>query len=223
MQDEPAASKPTAPRKKNYPRKTYRHGDLRRALLDAGIELARSGGPDAVVLREATRQAGVVPNAAYRHFANRQDLVEAVRAAALSELAATMEAELAAIDPSLDAGAQACAALRATGLGYLRYALTQPGLFRTAFATHETPVGDANPAKAGPGGLNPFQLLSQALDRMATAGALPMERRLGAEFLAWSAVHGFAMLILDGPLRGLPEAQIAPLGARLVEMVQKGL
>ena len=49
-------------------RSTYRHGDLRRALLDAGIELARSGGPDAVVLREATRRAGVVPNAAYRHF-----------------------------------------------------------------------------------------------------------------------------------------------------------
>ena len=50
-------------------RSTYRHGDLRRALLEAGIELARSGGPDAVVLREATRRAGVAPNAAYRHFA----------------------------------------------------------------------------------------------------------------------------------------------------------
>ena len=44
-------------------RSTYRHGDLRRALLEAGIELARGGGPDAVVLREATRRAGVVPNA----------------------------------------------------------------------------------------------------------------------------------------------------------------
>ena len=53
-------------------RSTYRHGDLRRALLDAGIQLARTGGPDAVVLREATRRAGVVPNAAYRHFASRQ-------------------------------------------------------------------------------------------------------------------------------------------------------
>ncbi|HEX7690533.1 MAG TPA: TetR family transcriptional regulator, partial [Burkholderiaceae bacterium] len=43
------------------PRSTYRHGDLRRALLEAGIALARDGGPDAVVLREATRRAGVVP------------------------------------------------------------------------------------------------------------------------------------------------------------------
>ena len=48
-------------------RSTYRHGDLRRALLEAGTELARGGGPDAVVLREATRRAGVVPSAAYRH------------------------------------------------------------------------------------------------------------------------------------------------------------
>jgi len=65
-------------------RSTYRHGDLRRALLEAGIQLARAGGPDAVVLREATRRAGVVPNAAYRHFASRWELLQAVRSAALS-------------------------------------------------------------------------------------------------------------------------------------------
>src|ERR1700760_1923807 len=64
-------------------RGTYRHGDLRRALLDAGIDLARAGGPDAVVLREATRRAGVVPNAAYRHFADRDELLAAVCAAAM--------------------------------------------------------------------------------------------------------------------------------------------
>ena len=53
----------TSPLASNPPaRSTYRHGDLRRALLEAGVELARSGGLDAVVLREATRRAGVVPN-----------------------------------------------------------------------------------------------------------------------------------------------------------------
>src|SRR4026209_334848 len=48
-------------RSKTPARTTYRHGDLRRALLEADIALARAGGPDAVVLREATRRAGVVP------------------------------------------------------------------------------------------------------------------------------------------------------------------
>ena len=43
------------------PRDTYRHGDLRQALLAVGTALAREGGPEAVVLREATRQAGVTP------------------------------------------------------------------------------------------------------------------------------------------------------------------
>ena len=75
------------------PRETYRHGDLRRALLDAGIALAREGGPTAVVLREATRQAGVAPNAAYRHFANHQALFDAVRAHALGALAQAIERE----------------------------------------------------------------------------------------------------------------------------------
>ena len=103
-------------------RRTYRHGDLRRALLEAGIALAREGGPDAVVLREATRRAGVVPNAAYRHFASRQELVQAVRAAALSELAVAMEAELAKQPSGRPAAEAARADLRAVGTAYLAYA-----------------------------------------------------------------------------------------------------
>src|SRR5437660_7937048 len=103
-------------------RSTYRHGDLRRALLDAGIALAREGGPDAVVLREATRRAGVVPNAAYRHFASRQELLQAVRSAALSALAVAMEEELARQRPARRRSDCARAGLRAIGTGYLRFA-----------------------------------------------------------------------------------------------------
>src|SRR5580692_3093097 len=108
-------------------RSTYRHGDLRRALLDAGIELARRGGPDAVVLREATRRAGVVPNAAYRHFASRQDLLQAVRAAALSALAVAMEAELRRLRRRGSAADFARAGLRAIGTAYLRFAQEETG------------------------------------------------------------------------------------------------
>src|SRR5919199_3114917 len=65
-------------------------GTVRAALIEAGIELARSGGPDAVVLREVTRMVGVVPNAAYRHFADRDALLAAVRDEAGRELAPRM-------------------------------------------------------------------------------------------------------------------------------------
>src|SRR5690348_136363 len=94
-------------------RSSYRHGDLRRALLEAGIALAQTGGPEAVVLREATRRAGVVPNAAYRHFASRMELLEAVRAAALSALAVAMETELAALPDGMWPTEAARASLRA--------------------------------------------------------------------------------------------------------------
>jgi len=147
-------------------RGTYRHGDLRRALLDAGIALARSAGPDAVVLREATRRAGVVPNAAYRHFGSRQVLLQAVRSAALSALAVAMESELATLPSGMSPADFARASLRAVGTGYLRFAQAEPGLFRTAFAVPEELRGVAVPGGAGNSGLNPFQLLGAALDQL---------------------------------------------------------
>ena len=204
-------------------RSAYRHGDLRRALLEAGIELARRGGPEAVVLREATRQAGVVPNAAYRHFASRQALLHAVRAAALSALAVAIETELAGVRRRRRPADAARASLRAVGTAYLRFAEAETGLFRTAFTVPPATPGGADPAMAGESGLNPFQLLGAARDRLVDAGVLPPERRPGAEYLAWSAVHGLAMLVIEGPLRRLASAQKRDIGQRLLEMVEKGL
>src|ERR1700760_3016909 len=59
-------------------RARYHHGNLRTVLVDTGVELARTGGPSAVVLRAVSRQAGVSHNAAYRHFADQEDLLAAV-------------------------------------------------------------------------------------------------------------------------------------------------
>ncbi len=201
-------------------RRSYHHGDLRRALLEAGIALAREGGPEAVVLREATRRAGVVPNAAYRHFASRDALLQAVRAAALAALAMAMEKELRRARQQSDV---ARASLRAIGVSYIRFAEMEPGLFRTAFTVASEPETAGDPGWSGRSGLNPFQLLGAALDQMVDAGALPAERRPGAEYLAWSAVHGLAMLVLEGPLRRMTRRQIQEIGRRVVEMVEKGL
>jgi len=205
------------------PRTTYRHGDLRRVLLEAGIQLARDGGPDAVVLREATRRAGVVPNAAYRHFANRQELLKAVRLAALSTLALAMETELAGVQRRGRRPADVARAnLRALGIGYLRFARTESGLFRM-LANGDEPAGDGDPAKAGASGLAPLQLLGAALDKLVETGVLLAERRPGAEYLAWSAVHGLAILAIDGPLSNLPHAELDIVSQRLVGMIEKGL
>ncbi|TFB84406.1 TetR/AcrR family transcriptional regulator [Cryobacterium algoricola] len=222
----------TDPATESHGRTTYRHGDLRRALIDAGLELARSGGPAAVVLREATRRAGVSPNAAYRHFADRQALLEAVCSECQSGVARAIEDEQAAI-PVADAAASASGTtmdattarlrFRAVGTGYLRFALAEPGLFRTAFTASSDLESATSAARAGARGLTPFQLLSEALDDLVTTGALPAERRPGAEFLAWSAVHGLASLLLDGPLRALPPQAAQALIGRVVTMVEQGL
>ena len=191
--------------------------------MTSAIELARKGGPEAVVLREVTRRADVAPNAAYRHFADRQALVQAVSEAAMSLLATTMEAEEAAIPVYEDSAATARARLRAVGTGYLRFAQTEPGLFQTAFSVPIDLQLAASAASAGESGLTPFQLLSSALDELVAANILPAERRVGAEFLAWSAVHGLAMLCIAGPLRMLDQEQKQSVGNLLVNMVERGL
>ena len=110
--------------------------------------------------------------------------------------------------------------LRAIGIAYLRFARNEPGLFRMAFAVPADPENTTNTAMAGSTGLNPFQLLGVALDRMVDHGVLPSERRPGAEYLAWSAVHGLAMLVLEGPLRRLTGAQVRQIERRLLDMVE---
>jgi hypothetical protein len=82
---------------------------------------------------------------------------------------------------------------------------------------------DADSAKTGRSGLNPFQILGVALDRLVETGVLPKARRAGAEYLAWSAVHGLAYLILEGPLSGASDKEIHALAERVLKMVENGL
>jgi AcrR family transcriptional regulator len=225
----------TAPDPGKHP--PYHHGNLRHALVQAGTELAREGGPSAIVLREAARRVGVSPNAAYRHFSALPDLVEAVAFDALSALARSMEAELAKCRPSGDAGRDAIARMDAVGRGYVHFALSEPGLFATAFAPRKVTAhtGDAavRPDEiaahseddlrgAGDSGLRPGELLEQALDGMLEAGVLDAADRNIAATNAWAAVHGLSGLLL-GPLAGqAPSAREALIDAFL-DLVGRGL
>ncbi|AYN34583.1 TetR/AcrR family transcriptional regulator [Streptomyces albus] len=187
-------------------RARYHHGDLRNALIEAAIELAALGGPEKVVLREAARTVGVSPTAAYRHFGGHGDLLEAVKVRGQQALADSMAEAVAALPGLDDPGEEAERTAKAIGRGYLRFALDQPGLYRTAFC--RTPLDEEDdfnglqapdrPAFAA------FVLLSEALDALVAAGRMRPENRPGAEAAAWSSVHGLALLILDGPLARLP-------------------
>jgi AcrR family transcriptional regulator len=180
-------------------------GAVRDGLVAAGLELARAGGPGAVVLREATQMVGVVPNAAYRHFAGRDELLAAVAAAAMRELAARMAAGVARVRGKYGDPAAARRRLRAIGRAYLEFAAEEPGLFATAFAL---PRQHAYGAPGGGTGQDPLPLdqLRAVLDELADAGVLDRRRRAGVEYPIWSTVHGLAVLTGQGPLRDLPDA-----------------
>jgi AcrR family transcriptional regulator len=177
---------------------------VRDGLVAAGLELARTGGPDAVVLREATRMVGVVPNAAYRHFADRDELLAAVCTAAMRELAGRMAAGVTSVHGSYGDPAAAGLRLGAVGAAYLEFAREEPGLFATAYALPEQHAYDAADDMAGPE-RTPLGHLRAALDELVDAGVLEPQRRDGIEYPIWSAVHGLAVLTGQGPLRDSPD------------------
>ena len=197
-------------------------GAVRDGLVAAGLELARTGGPDAVVLREATRMVGVVPNAAYRHFAGRDELLAAVCAAAMDELADRMAAGVARARGNHGDAAAARRRLRAIGVEYLRFAREEPGLFATAFALPHRHAYGAPDDGTGRDRL-PLGQLRTVLDELADAGVLHQQRRDGIEYPIWAAVHGLAVLAGQGPLRDVPEATRRRLDELTLGFIDGGL
>ncbi|HWD63105.1 MAG TPA: TetR/AcrR family transcriptional regulator [Humibacter sp.] len=192
----------------------YHHGDLRASLVDAGLEATRIGGPSSLVLRDVTRRVGVSANAAYRHFDDREALLAAVAVEILARVAKGM----APAEPvNGTERTRALERLRSVGLGYIDFARREPGWFSVVFFGWRTGEAVATPP---PG---PFVALTDALDAMVAAGALSEARRDGAEWLCWSAVHGFAELVLRGPLRDAPCDMVDHLAARTVDAIIAGL
>jgi AcrR family transcriptional regulator len=202
--------------------KPYHHGALQAALIDASIDLAREGGPDRVILREAARAAGVSHSAAYRHFADRDALLAEVSRHARNELAVEMRRRVKRTrDPRRR--------LRAVGTAYVEFALAEPGLFRTAFTSHPATSTSEDHDPAAPRGsasdtdtVDPYEILAQVLDQAQSTGLLDPKRRPGAEIGAWSAVHGLANLLLDGPLPAT-KAEITFSLKRVLDLVERGL
>jgi AcrR family transcriptional regulator len=202
----------------------YHHGDLRSALLQAGVQLARTGGAQALSLRELTRHVGVTPNAAYRHFADHRALLLAVAVEAQEHLAQAMRKEMNSIRDDADPVERALHRLRAVGTGYIRFALTEPGWFELAILNQqERPDESAPPPSIDERVPVPFQLLVDALDAMVTAGLLTARQRENAEWACWSAVHGLADLATRGPLRRQDPKVIDNLAEHVVGTIIQGL
>jgi AcrR family transcriptional regulator len=198
---------------------TYHHGHLREALTATAYELARTDGPDGVVLREVARRTGVSHNAAYRHFADRDELLSDVAGLAMDQLAQSMLTRIAAITVGGPAQ-RAWLHLAETGRAYVEFALAEPGLFALAFAGHEPADHEGEPDPAAPG---PYDVLGGVLDELVAAGEIAPADRVGADLYCWAAVHGFALLHLGGPLAAEPPAARAAALERLLVTIARGL
>jgi AcrR family transcriptional regulator len=188
-------------------------------LIAAGVDLARAGGPDAVVLREATRIVGVVPNAAYRHFTDRDELLAEVCTAAMIQLADRMAASMATVRGKRGVAGAAQRRLAAIGSTYLEFAREEPGLFAAAFAVPQHHLY----AAAGSSDRTPLGLLRDVLDEFVEAGILDPQRREGIEYPIWSIVHGTAVLTGQGPLREVSGAGLRHIETLSLAFITSGL
>ena len=177
----------------------YHHGDLRNALVAAATKLVKQGGEDAFSLREAARDVGVTANAAYRHFASKSDLTAAVAGQGFEHLAQRMRKAMEAVSRRSRKDVPSIARFKAVGRAYVEFALDNPRLFRLMFGEQGISClrGETKQqrAVAAP---TPYELLGQSLDELVTDKLLAPRMRPGAELKAWSLVHGFASLALDG-------------------------
>lgn len=196
--------------------KPYHHGDLRAALVDAGLAITRKGGPSALGIRDVTRRVGVSPNAAYRHFADRGALLAAVSSAIQDRVADQMDIER---PRGGTRQSRALARLRSVGEGYIEFGLAEPGWFAVAFF-------GAGPALADAGADQPplpYVELQEALDGLLEAEVITPEQRAGAEWPCWATVHGFVELAMHGPLRDRSADELRALGSQAVGTIISGL
>lgn len=203
------------------PRTTYHHGNLRSALIDEAWELARTSAPEKVTVREVARRAGVSHNAAYRHFADRQELMSSIADRALATLAEMMRDRIATVSTDQHPASIARDRFRETARAYASFAIDEPHLFQVAFHAEFSRPGVSPDVSERRGG--PYAILHSVLDEMVEVGEIPPERRSDAEMVCWASVHGFAELCIKGPLGLLPEDERDNIFERLLVTLLHGL
>ena len=176
------------PSVQNPSTRRYHHGDLRAALVEAGLTLLAASAGEAPGLREVARAVGVSSAAVYRHFPNREALLRALALAGLAQLGAAQAA-------AMQAGATTKDAFNASGRAYVRFALVNPSLYRLIFATAGTTDRTDMPGDDN----EPGRLLLGSVAQLYGDQLSADSQRIVA-LRAWAIVHGLAMLALDGVL-----------------------
>ncbi|MBJ6762389.1 TetR/AcrR family transcriptional regulator [Myxococcaceae bacterium JPH2] len=185
----------------------YHHGDLRQALVDAAVALIAEEGFAALTLREVARRAGVTHAAPYRHFADKEALLEAVAAEGYRAMAREMRERMARASGPLEQ-------LAAAGEAYVLFAVRHPPHFRVMFGPHFTRPHEPVASETGE---DAFCLLVRCIEAGQAAGLLRAGDQTSLALTAWSQVHGLASLLVD---RQLDTAHQGPESAETLARTQ---
>jgi AcrR family transcriptional regulator len=203
----------------NIEERPYHHGDLRRAVVRAALEILSETQSVDFSLRELARRSGVSHNAPYKHFTDKRELLAAVSTAGFELLTRRMSNEIA---KHSNVRAQLFAMLRA----YIHHGVENPALYRLMFGGYLRSPNDARPAIERAVAEKTKALLAGTIAKGGLGRAIPNTPRneqkiAGAILACWSLVHGLTMLLADG-LVG-PRKKYDKLSDSVVESVLDGL
>jgi AcrR family transcriptional regulator len=171
-------------------RDTYHHGDLKRALTDAALQLVQEKGPKGFTLREVARRAGVSAAAPYRHFADKAQLLGAAATQGFVQLHDALDGTAAATD---DLSEQ----VLAMGRAYVRWASTHPDYYQVMFGSELDKTESPELLTAGE---RAFNDLLDAIVRCQAAELLPAGNPRDIAGPVWSLLHGVSMLAIGSHL-----------------------
>ncbi len=173
------------------PKKTYHHGNLRQELIDTAIATVAEKGVSRLSLREVARRVGVSHAASYRHFSDKEALLAAVAEEGFLGLTQALETAIQTVRDPLDR-------LETSGVAYVRYAIDRPHHYRIMFGSHQR-HRDRYPALQT-ASQQSFQVLVDLVVAGQNAGLIRSGDAKKLAWVAWSLVHGLAMLAIDGQL-----------------------
>jgi len=162
----------------------YHHGDLKAALMTAALQLIDRHGVKGFSLKDAAASAGVSTAAPYRHFADKEALLDAIRGEGFGLFNASLVAAYAGAESARDKIVE-------LGVAYVRFALEHPAHFQLMFSMKG---GEGPPEE--PGDASGFMLLVQAVAALHPGAS--SQTRDDLVLVCWSLVHGFAMLQREG-------------------------
>jgi AcrR family transcriptional regulator len=203
----------TALRRRNA---TYYGGDLRRDLLDAALRVVAKEGPAAVNLRALARQLGVSHAAPANHFTDKTAIFTAIAQEGFELLGQAMDQAVAEVPADQPGRAR----IAATGQAYMRFALTHRAHFEVMWRSDLLRREDSALHAAADATFD--QLIAGVRAAQADAWAAGADERSVA-YLAWAAVHGLAVLWLNGPLPNLDERPFDEIASAVATLLNQAL